>query len=935
MSGPERRMLTEEEGFALLEAVRRGVPQEPDTAVRSLEQWAALRAWFQGDELDEAARRMSPERLWEVQGAILDRCEIVTVEGATRAYMLSDSDRRRILRQLWEEGMIENGLPRQASDEPLPALFARYLSFDGPRIDSLDDDELGAAARIAAWLYPFYPGAPDPDRVRSRIEHRALLAPFQRLVGDHFRGREDVLRELRIYLDVLPSHSGFESLQRGFNRIAESFVDDKPLWLHGPGGVGKSSVIAKFVLDHVQGTKGVRELYFAYLDFDRPGLRADEPWTLLFEIARQLEIQIDEPDVRDQLARLRRVWSARTREPSRGRTELSGEYVEQQYVDQLAYVLRGVLGWKKRPAFLLVLDTVEEAAYRADEELERIFEMLAALHQQLPRLRLVIAGRHTPPSLPHRAVPIGAFDEPAALAFVGHLLDRNQIPHGDLPKQIYKAFGGNPLNLWLVVDVLRAEGADALSDVKRSTRRHVFLRAEDAVVQGHLYQRILGHVHDLDVRHLAHPGLTLRRISPRIIAEVLAKPCGLGAIDDARAHELFARLAREVALVERVIGPSGEPVLVHRSDVRRVMLAEMRRENRSLVKNLHRMAVKFYARETGLDARAEELYHRLCLGQTASTLDARWMQGVEGRLGGALEELQGRARVYLAARLGAHLDETELQAADLETWELATKARVERLLAEGLDLMALARLRQREERSARSPLPFLEAKVLIRLGRYEDALRALATAADEWPPDPEAEAVVLLAKLRAEALYALGRDRDAASALDDGVSALAPHEVAALIELELARIAIGAMHDLHRLAELARSPAARVVYKNPELARALAAILGSWDEVVLDRALRGAGLVVDPAQREELRRTLEQWDRELITSDRTSLKTELENDDLRTWLTKSSPEELGRTLARWLSAHAGTASAPRIREQVVGLFAFTPTWPIRSLEEPR
>ena len=62
-----------------------------------------------------------------------------------------------------------------------------------------------------------------------------------------------------------------------------------PLFVYGPGGVGKSSLLARFVLDQ----SGDPAVQVAYIDIDRPTIRPDRPATLLIDIISQLRSQLD------------------------------------------------------------------------------------------------------------------------------------------------------------------------------------------------------------------------------------------------------------------------------------------------------------------------------------------------------------------------------------------------------------------------------------------------------------------------------------------------------------------------------------------------------------------------------------------------------------------------------------------------------------------
>ena len=67
----------------------------------------------------------------------------------------------------------------------------------------------------------------------------------------------------------------------------------------GPGGMGKSTLVARYLLD-------TPDQPFVYLDCDRPGLSAEEPITLLAEAVRQLGLQF--PKFAAAAGRLRSRW---------------------------------------------------------------------------------------------------------------------------------------------------------------------------------------------------------------------------------------------------------------------------------------------------------------------------------------------------------------------------------------------------------------------------------------------------------------------------------------------------------------------------------------------------------------------------------------------------------------------------------------------------
>src|SRR5262249_4606202 len=149
-------------------------------------------------------------------------------------------------------------------------------------------------------------------------------------------------------------------------------------------------------------------------------------------------------------------------------------------------------------------------------------------------------------------------------------------------------------------------------------------------------------------RVLVHPGLVVRRITAGVIRPVLAGPCGLTVTDDAQASALFERLKAGVSLVEE--DPS-DGALVHLTYVRRLLLPAIRAEKPAQVAEIHRAAIQYYGGRDAVRDRAEEIYHRLSLGQSGEEIERRWTPDLLQYLQGSLEELEGDAKVFLAGKL--------------------------------------------------------------------------------------------------------------------------------------------------------------------------------------------------------------------------------------------------------------------------------------------
>jgi hypothetical protein len=190
----------------------------------------------------------------------------------------------------------------------------------------------------------------------------------------------------------------------------------------------------------------------------------------------------------------------------------------------------------------------------------------------------------------------------------------------------------------------------------------VEISALTADIRGWLYKRIIQHVRDPDVQRLVLSGLVVRRVTADVIRYVLAQPSGVDVPTDARAHELFDACSREVWLVSENTDGS----LVYRPDMRRVMLPLLRQDDPRRVAEIHSAAVMYYRARSDITARAEELFHRLCLRDSSESLDQRWQPGVEPYVVHSLEELPAQSQIYLASRLGIMLPSEVLDNATRE-----------------------------------------------------------------------------------------------------------------------------------------------------------------------------------------------------------------------------------------------------------------------------
>lgn len=813
-------------------------------------------------------------------------------------WRVPDGLRRTVLHSLHRSGDLTRAVLAQPEGGPEQAALRHYTVHDAPPLERLSLEELRAVAQVVSWLEGVVDPLPALEEVSRRIALLELLAPLRRLVGTRFAGRRDVLARLVEHVGVLPPTSRVAAVRRKVRAVL-SLRDLPPLFLWGPGGVGKSTVLAKFVLDHVDQADG--SLAFVFADLDRPGLTVFEPLTLLHEGVRQLALQL--PSAGEAAEVLLEEWADAMSAPDLAllATAVVGSGEEapgtvgplgprassagadrQDFPRQFADFVAAHA--PDRP-LLFVVDTFEMAQRRGEEVVTDVWQFLERLQACVPTLRVVIAGRRSLREDGYRVedVPLQEFDAESAQAFLATAAGDVLPPDDPMLARVVAVVGRSPLNLELAADLLRREGRAALRGRDVGL---VLLRLHEGQLQGVLYRRVLEHIDDPDIQRLAYPGLEVRRFTPDVIRHVLARPCGLDVPDHDRAQDLYEAAAREVSLLDHRDG-----ALVHRPDVRRQMLGQLRRAEPVKVARIDRAAVRYYSGSDDVVARAEELYHRLVLGQSRRVLDRRWLPGVEHHLWGALEELPPSSAVYLATRLGVSLPVDVAVQADLEIWERHADQQVARLLERDRPERALEVLRQRPERTRGSRLHAAQARVLERLGRLPEAAEVLGRAAEEAAELGRDRDVLHALLGRAGLERRMGRDaearallapmREVAGRLDDELEGLRVAAFEAQLENP-----VGHDHTAHdRLAGAVGRTSGEALRRDPGLLAQLVATVGQARPEVLAQALSTLGLrPLTPEQRREVALLLSRWDARVAGRLASALlTTRPAEDDVATW----------------------------------------------------
>ncbi len=627
-------------------------------------------------------------------------------------WMLRHDVRRDALKALGSREQMIAALEANADERHgrVQAKFEAYMMGSAPALNEQKAEELDETLQVILWLEGIVDGLPPTDEVRRELARRQFRAPFERLAGAEFRGRKEELTRLRDFVGVLPA----ESLLEAFKRKAFKWTGlrSQPAFtLYGPGGIGKSALMARFMLEYIELPEPLH-VPFAYLDFDSPFLNVSDRSTLLSEILRQVDLQYPKSTaVRRTIERLdpRRFREGIPANDPNFFFQSQFRVLDTEIIDILGDVL-AQLGLENQRPFLLVLDTFEEVQYGGAERALPLWDILNRVHERNPHFRVVISGRapaktlrlggRTPDEL-----ELDGLDQDAAR---GYLAARGIEDHA-LAETLVKQVGCVPLNLQLAASLVQREGhgEKGVRDLKTSS--YFFLSASAEVIQGQLYERILGHIHDPEVAKLAHPGLVLRRVTPELILEVLREPCELQVNDLSEAQILFDKLARETALVTEESGNE----LSHRQDLRRTMLTLLLQKNPVQAEEINRLAVAFYARRQGASAKAEQFYHTLMLGSLPTDQRELGEPEVRRSLQPSVSELPIPMQTALAS-LGYDVASEVLQQASHQQSEEHLAAKVEDLLPHGANAWAesMQLIEGVKYKGKNSPLYLAEARVL-------------------------------------------------------------------------------------------------------------------------------------------------------------------------------------------------------------------------------
>ena len=827
--------------------------------VERLAIWAA----FDPDALDDAA-------------GLRPLCEELRGAGGRREWMLRESIRVEALaRALTRGGQSElrrlraEAGPVALEESPLQTVLDAAIADTVPPVDLLGEDELIAALHVGRWFTQaaaragrsgLIPQRLDRDPIEARLSLLETIRPIRELTADGCIGRDNERAALRAFVE----HTA----------IDRSLVDLPALQVYGIGGVGKSTLLAQFVLDLAESSSS-QGYAWAYLDLDRPTLSSYQSETVLADVIRQVGAQF--PHGRRYLEGTTRDLSFATK----------GQGVESRHSEawrrSLPELARAVTDLASG-RLVVILDTFEELQREGEDTQYLLFDMFRSLSEQLDQFRLIISGRAPVTTFldagaSPQLLPIRELEGEEADALLSHLygleVKRRSAEAGTprtyqpldrgLSTSVIETVGGSPLTLKLAAQVLATEGPRGITDAANRLRALDLVRA--GFIEGFLYHRILDHLGGRDREQtsplpaIARACLALRVITPHVLTSVVFAVIGR---PDLNAQEWYRRLSSETGLAY-----AGEDSIRVRDELRGPALLALSYEDRDLVRRMHEAAVAYYEQRGGLpDAERELAYHLLALGRPPEDLPTHGVELTETTLESSwAADLPADARTSLRAW---QAPDALVEALEQRTRERKIEAAAEQALAkEDLDEAEML-LADHASWSAGTTLYRLEAQLQERRGHLRAASEAAACdvrpAAAAEHPERYAASLVWHALLEERCQH--GEVGAAVLAEAIGAPLLVGH-TALRLQLHLNRMAmlerIGEAGDWWLLSLDARALLWRLgaaVAMDSALTRLLAATLGREEAHWVRTAVRELGLGSSPNSRlvELLADALGEWD---------------------------------------------------------------------------
>ncbi|MBC7685805.1 MAG: ATP-binding protein, partial [Bdellovibrionales bacterium] len=587
--------------------------------------------------------------------SLSERCDELVSKGRL-AWSLTPDYRTEILARLQSENRLEQvaiKARRRALDDgdeigKWMIELVLGVSAELTEFTKLTRDQLGQMRIAKAMLAPILKRSlPDID---SALERKVAEEALDLVRSPRLLGRAAELSLLRLF-----------ALDRQQTALAAN-----ALVLTGIGGSGKSALLAQFVSTIRAPSWKVGPIVI-WFDFDRALFSSCDATVMMSEVARQLGLFLPRAEAaRDFCRALEALERSSSASQTRGfeeRSRGSSNVLSLWEHFMAPHIPQG------RP-IVLILDTYEEVVMRGAPALAAIALWLKSMSGEfgLCNLKVIFSGRALP-ALAHSAglhfaapLKLGDLPPDAAIAL---LRQHAGSPGAESrwPKALVNKFGGNPLVLKIIGRHVSVSGEAAAVELLEDQYRP---GTKDPLAQGVLYTRILGRLRssDPDLKKLAHPGLVLRRVTPHLIARVLAGPCGLEAMTPARAQALFEALKEQVWLVEE----SSPTVLLHRKDLRTLMLRLIEGDMAEKANAIHADAARYYGagQDPALDPASQQLeaqYHQLFLDQLSAATPEQAARLLDS-IGMDIECAPVRARAALKYAARRELSPVEQAALD-------------------------------------------------------------------------------------------------------------------------------------------------------------------------------------------------------------------------------------------------------------------------------
>lgn len=510
--------------------------------------------------------------------------------------------------------------------------------------------------------------------------------------------------------------------------------------VEGPGGVGKSLGIARFIADLLEsGDPAVRPDAVFHLDFDRVPLQQANSVLIVQELIQQAMRWGAGPADIEELQELSSKLGA-GRGPEGLNIQSRGTDHKSRNLGDIVRRLTRILGAGRSGRFVFFADSFEQVEQYDDFASRAVNEVCQLFSEHSERVLLVYAARvflYPEAFSKRRPIRLGEFTAHEADIYLANEASRQGFKIGKADaKRVRDTVGKTPLALRLAVGLLEQAGGQ--------------LKPEDwdkvagdspELIQALVYDRLLRRLKDTELKRIALPSLLLRRITAPVIAEVLAGPCQI-MLDMITAEDLMARCRQDWRLFTPVEedGAGAGSVVRHRQDVRSTLLPNLDRAlGADMARTLNENAVRYYMAGRGIVFRTEELYHRLRLGQGKTELDKRWDDRAAASLRTSLAELPASSRSYLRSKLGAASRSGFVAAlATLAAQEMAPSAGgvqddsavdefrlyARKVLQSGEPIdVVLEQLQTQKAEQATGPLADIYAVALMRSGQHDRLLQ--------------------------------------------------------------------------------------------------------------------------------------------------------------------------------------------------------------------